>query len=371
MPDSPRFALADARRIVVKIGSALLAQGGPRYFSAIARQIQQVREGGRDVLLVSSGAIALGLPVLGLKRRPHQLGQLQAAAAAGQPQLVQQWARSLDKLQIPSAQVLLTHADLGDRERFINARHAIEALLKAGVLPIANENDTVATEEIRVGDNDQLSAYLATLVGADLLVLLTTVDGLHTANPEKDPDAERISVVTDLRQVSHLAEGAGNSGLGVGGMATKMTAARVAISSGIPVVIAQGTSRRILQRILAGADTGTFIVPSERLKSRKHWIGFTTRVRGTLVVDEGAARTLREHPGRSLLPSGLVEVEGRFDRGDTVEIKGPDGAVAKGLAAYSSDEIEKLIGCKSSQIEAILGYVDTTCVVHCDDMVRI
>jgi glutamate 5-kinase len=365
-----RAGLRSARRIVVKIGSALLAHGGERMMKQLATQIAALREEKREVLLVSSGAIALGLSVLGLKKRPSQLGQLQAAAAAGQPELMRRWIAALGRVGVPVAQVLLTHADLADRTRFLNTRRAVAELLARGVLPIANENDTVATEEIKVGDNDQLSAHLASLIQADLLVLLTTVDGLYESDPEKNPDAKRLALVDDPRAVAHLAGGSGSSGLGVGGMSTKVLAARAATQSGIAVVITAGARPGVLGEVMAGDDVGTLFVPQSGLQSRKHWIGFTLKPQGSLHIDAGAAKAVAR-AGKSLLPSGLVRVEGRFERGAMVEIVGPEGVVARGLAAYPSDELGRIAGKKSAAIEEVLGYVDTPEVVHRDDMVLV
>ena len=364
-----RDLLRHARRVVVKVGSALLATPPAGIFAPLARELGELRGDGRAPVLVSSGCIALGLSILGYEKRPREVRCLQAAAAAGQPELMWRWRSALRRHDTAVAQVLLTHADLADRERFLNARRAFSELLTHRVLPIVNENDSVATEEIRVGDNDRLSAHVASLVEADLLIILTSVDGLFTANPEEDPDAERVPVVEHPRAVEALAGGAGQSGLGVGGMRTKVEAARVATSHGIPVVIAHGGRRHILRNLLAGADVGTLFLPVQELPSRKHWIGYTLKPQGRLHVDAGAASALVAK-GRSLLPSGLVRVEGAFSRGAMVDIVAPRGdVVARGLAAYGADELVRLAGRKSSEIATILGYIDIPEVVHRDDMV--
>lgn len=296
------------------------------------------------------------------------MSQLQAAAAAGQPELMRRWAQAFGRHQKSVAQVLLTHADLTSRERFLNARHALAELLRAGVVPIANENDTVATEEIRVGDNDRLSAQIASLVQAELLVLLTTADGLCNADPELDPTAKRIAVVQDAASVLSLAGGAGSSGLGTGGMRTKVLAAQAATSKAIATVVAHGGKPQALTHILMGKDVGTLFLPASELASRKHWIGFTLRAQGVLRVDAGAAKALVDQQ-RSLLPSGVVAVEGDFERGAMVEIMGPKGLVARGLCAYDAVAMRKLAGKRSTEIENLLGYIDTPEVVHRDDLV--
>ncbi len=362
-----RQSLARSRRVVVKIGSALLDRDDNRSFSRFARQLAQLRDEKRHLVLVSSGAISQGLPLLGYKRRPSQLGKLQAAAAVGQPELMRRWGLALSRYGITTAQVLLTHNGLANRERFLNARHALFNLEKRGVLPVANENDTVATDEIRVGDNDSLAAHVASLVGADLLILLTTVDGLHDQNPERARDAARIPVVDKARDAMRFAGAAGRSGLGTGGMVTKIEAADTAAAMGIPVVIADGRRPQVLHDIIAGDDIGTLFVPGEQLQGRKHWIAYTLRPKGMLHVDDGAAAAM--YSGGSLLPSGVTAVEGQFARGEMVDIVSSAGLVARGLAAYSAGEVRLLVGRDSKEIRGLLGYVDTKAVVHSHDLV--
>ena len=363
-----RQHLGNCRRIVVKIGSALLSGSSKKSFNYFASQIAALRRNGHHVVLVSSGAIAQGLPILGIKSRPAQLGQLQAAAATGQPFLMQRWSHAFSKHNIHVAQVLLTHAGLANRERFINARHALFNLEKRGIIPIANENDSVATDEIRVGDNDQLAAHIASLVGADLLILLTTVPALYTANPERDPSAVRIPTVTSPQEAMQYAGSVGSSGLGVGGMRTKLEAAETANSLGIPVIIAGGRETNVLSQIMAGEDIGTLCVPKKQMQGRKHWIGFTLRPKGTIYIDKGAVEALTRS-GTSLLPSGITSIKGEFQRGEMVEVEGPNKLVARGLVAYSSAEIELLRGRPSSEIEAVLGYIDTEEVIDRNDLV--
>ena len=345
-----REELSQVRRVVVKIGSALLANTESEPFNRLATGIAALRAQDIQVVLVSSGAIAQGLPILGLKERPGSLSQLQALAAAGQPELMRRWAEALKPYDIPVAQVLLTHAGLADRERFINARHALHELERVGVLPIGNENDTVATDEIKVGDNDNLAAHIANLVDADLLILLTDVDGLFDKNPEQNEDALRLPIIENVKEAFSFAGKSGSSGLGVGGMQTKIEAAQTATKRGVPVVIANGEHDGILQDIIGGKDIGTLFIPQTRLGSRKHWIGYTLRASGTIHVDAGAAQALQKH-GKSLLPSGITAVDGKFQRGAMVEIHGPDGLIARGLTAYGEDDLNSIQGISTDAIE--------------------
>lgn len=362
-----RAQLHQTRRLVVKVGSALLAPPAAVY-ARLARDIAAVRAAECEVVLVTSGAIALGLGVLKQTARPKELAMLQAAAAAGQPELMRRWGSALRRYDLPVAQVLLTHADLADRERFLNARRALLALLQQGAIPVINENDSVATDEIRVGDNDQLSAHVATLIDAELLVILTSVDGLFDGNPETTPNARRLPTVHDAQLALRLACGAGRDGLGVGGMHTKVLAANAAAHRAVSTVIASGRRRQPLATVLAGRDVGTLFVPQHLVQGRKHWIAYTLKPKGRLRVDAGAAVALSQR-GKSLLPSGLVEVEGEFPRGSMVDIIGPNGLVARGLVAYAAAELARLQGKKSSDISRLLGYMDTPEIVHRDDLV--
>jgi glutamate 5-kinase len=355
--------LKGVNRLVIKIGSALMARG-PSFAESIARQVIALRAQGIEIIVVSSGAIALGLSVLGYAKRPTAVSKLQAAASAGQFELMRLWHEAFNKT--PVAQVLLTHADLANRERFLNARHALSEILACGVVPIVNENDAVATDEIRLGDNDNLGAQVASLLHADLLVILTTVDGLHSGNPEEDINAKRVGLVEKPASVKSFAKGASKVGLSVGGMHTKIEAATSATQRGIPVVICKGEVT--LQRILQGDDVGTLFTPATRIKSRKHWIGFTLRPKGKLHIDAGAEKALLVGK-KSLLPSGLTKVTGAFARGAMVEIVGSNGELlARGLAAYSGEEMRQLAGCNTRDILKILGYMDTPEIVHRDDM---
>jgi glutamate 5-kinase len=358
----PRQGLRDARRVVVKVGSRSLAEGGGR-FGEIAAEIAAARAGERTVVLVSSGAIALGVAKLGLEGRPRSIAKLQAAAAAGQSSLVRAWETAFEPHGVRVAQVLLTHADLADRDRYLNARAAIDALLELGAVPVINENDTVAVEEIRFGDNDQLAAMVATLVGADLLVLLTDVEGLL------DDGGKRVTVVNDATAAEALVRPV-TSDLGAGGMGSKIDAAGRATRRGVPVVIADARDPTILARVLAGGDVGTLFLPhGSRMASRKHWIAFTLKPRGAIVVDAGAAAAVATQK-RSLLPAGVVGVRGDFEPGDAVQIIGPDGKeVGRGLARYSTRDVARLAGARTQDIELRIGRYGGDEIVHRDDMV--
>ncbi len=357
-----RQALREARRVVVKIGSrSLLAS--PDRFGRLARQVAALRADGRSVVLVSSGAIALGRARLGLDKRPKDIARLQAAAAAGQSRLVRAWEDAFEPHGIPAAQVLLTHADLGDRDRYLNARRALEALIELGAVPIINENDTVAVEEIKFGDNDQLAAMVATLVGADLLVLLTDVEGVL------DGTGARLPLVSEIDDVLTFLR-APTDDVGLGGMASKVEAARRATLRGVPVAIADARDAELLDHLLAGRDVGTLFLPKgAKLASRKHWIAYTLRPKGDVIVDGGAAEALRGGKA-SLLPAGVVGVRGEFEPGDAVRLIAADGAeIGRGLARYGTVDVARLAGAKGGEIEARLGRSGSGVVVHRDDLV--
>jgi len=364
VPPAPRTALlGPLRRLVVKIGSTVLATD-PRSFGRVARDIARARSRGVSCVVVSSGAIALGLSAIGCDDRPRSIPLLQAAAAAGQPELMRRWQRAFARHRIAVAQVLLTHADLADRRRYLNARHSLEALIERGVVPIINENDTVAVDEIRFGDNDQLAAMITSLVGADLLLLLSDVDGL------RDADGARVALVRDVQsEATPLVEPGRPRAIGSGGMASKLESARRAGKYGVRVVIAPGLQPRAIERVLGGEDVGTLLLPpAGRMPSRKHWIGFTLRPRGVVVVDDGAARALRS--GRSLLPSGLVAAEGDFEAGDPVCVRTRDGQdLARGLVGYAAAELIRIKGLHTRDIARTLGYESGGEVIHRDDLV--
>ena len=369
-----RRALRRAKRIVVKIGTSLLAprEGGvrSRRFSELADEITALIEAGREVVLVSSGAVGLGVRRLGLDTRPASIPEKQALAAVGQIDLCRRFERAFARHDRLVGQILLTHQGLADRERFLNARQTLHALLRSGVVPLINENDSVATEELRVGDNDLLSAMVVNLSGADLLIVLTDTDGLHDRHPS-EPEAQRIAEIPEVTpRLLEMAAPSEKGTLSSGGMRAKLEAARLAARYGVPTVIADGR-RGVLQKVLAGEDLGTHVHPAERqLSSRKHWIA-SLKPRGSLHLDEGAVRAIAER-GRSLLPIGIVDVQGRFGRGDPVRCVGADGAeIARALSAYDAREVAVIKGQATPRIEPLLGYTNGDEVVHRDDLVLV
>ncbi len=363
-----RSLLPSAKRVVVKIGSRLIAEAPASRPATIADQVAELRRRNLEIVIVSSGAIALGLPRLGLSQRPTEMPALQAAAAVGQSRLMQMWEHGFAAHHIEIGQVLVTHDDLGDRRRFLSARLTLRALLDAGVVPIINENDTVATEEIKFGDNDQLAALVCNLVSADALVILTDVEGVRDAN------GVRMPIVRDIDREATPVAGGTTSGVGSGGMASKVGSARIVTRTGVPAVVAPGREPDVLLRVLAGADVGTLFVPPPRagsgvLSSRKHWIAYGAKPSGKLTIDDGALRALRD-AGKSLLPAGIVAVDGDFELGDTVSIVTRTGdEFARGLAAYPAVDLRKILGLQSAGIEAKLGYKSIDEAIHRDDLV--
>ena len=366
--------ISRCQRWVVKIGSALLTNDGKGLaVDAIddwVAQIADLRQAGREVLLVSSGAVAEGITRLGWTQRPHALHELQAAAAIGQMGLVQAYESRFQKFGLHTAQVLLTHEDLSHRQRYLNARSTLRTLLDLGVIPIVNENDTVTTDEIRLGDNDTLAALVANLVEADVLVLLTDQQGLLDGDPRSNPSARLVpeALAGDPALEKMAASSAG--ALGRGGMLTKVRAAARAARSGTVTLIASGHEPAVLQRLAADERLGTCLRPSSgAVAARKQWLAGHLRVRGRLLLDEGAVKVLRG-AGSSLLPVGVTRVEGEFVRGDLVVCLAPGGEeVARGLVNYNADESSKIIGQPSSRIEELLGYVDETELIHRDNLV--
>jgi glutamate 5-kinase len=371
MPDKARL-LASVRRLVVKVGSNVLAgEDGLRPIRVrnLATDVAQLVGAGRQVVLVSSGAVAAGAGRLGPRRK--SLEWRQAAAAVGQPALMAAYARAFGRHDRQTAQVLLTHGDLADRRRYLNARHTLRALLDLGVVPIVNENDTVAVEELNFGDNDNLSALTASLVQADLLVILSDVEGLFTADPRVDRSAMRVPVARADDPAVHRMAGPSRTNVGTGGMASKIAAARTAAAAGIPTVVASGARAHALATIFdPGADVGTLLVADgDALGHRKHWIAHTLRPAGTLHLDAGAERAVVQSK-RSLLPSGVRAVEGRFEVGDCVVLVGADGAeIARGLVSYPAADCEKIKGAHTKDIAARLGYKGSDEIVHRDDLV--
>lgn len=373
--DEARKDLARTTRCVVKIGSALLTNHGQGLdlaaVGAWVAQIAALRARHIEVVLVSSGAVAAGMQALGYTSRPHALHELQALAAVGQMGLVQVYESAFQRHGLRTAQVLLTHDDLSNRERHLNARSTLRTLLGLGVIPVINENDTVATEEIRFSDNDTLASLVANLLEAELLIILTDQAGLFTKDPRAHGDAELVEEGVAGDPV--LEAMAGGSGLlGRGGMRTKLLAAAKAARSGAATVIAWGREPEVLPRILAGERIGTHLVPAEgRMAARKRWLADQMQVRGRLRLDAGAAKVLRD-AGRSLLPVGVQAVEGVFRRGELVACLDPEGReIARGLANYGSEEAARIIGKASSQIESVLGYVDEPELIHRDNMVLV
>ena len=366
-------SLRQAQRLVVKIGSALVvdqANATPRtlWLAGIASDIKGLRDRGVDVIVVSSGAIALARPVLGLRRKRLKLEEKQAAAAVGQIQLAQAWSQALSTVGLTAAQLLLTPDDTEDRRRYLNARATLETLLGLGCIPVINENDTVATAEIRFGDNDRLAARVAEMVGADQLILLSDIDGLYTADPRHDPSATHIPVVEALTPEIEAMGGEPPPGYSSGGMRTKLVAARIATQAGCAMAIAIGNKPHPLADLENGARCTWFLPAPEGRNARKRWIAGALSPLGTFTVDAGAARALAA--GKSLLPAGVRDVRGTFGRGDAVTIEGPDGtALAKGLSAYASDDAQRIAGHRSERIVSILGWRGRDEIVHRDDLV--
>jgi glutamate 5-kinase len=362
----------DFRRLVVKIGSALLVdpqgQLNRGWLGGLLQDVAELHRAGKQVLIVSSGAVALGAASLGLNRRRARLEDLQAAAATGQIRLAQAYQELLAQSGIAVAQILLTPDDTEVRRRFLNARGTLERLLELAVVPVVNENDTVATDELRYGDNDRLAARVAQMVMADGLILLSDVDGLYTADPRRDSAARHIGTVDTIGDDIVAAAGDTGSHVGSGGMRTKVQAARIAMRAGCSTLIARGNVERPLAALAGNARCTVFRAPSTPAVARKQWLAGMLEVRGQLRLDDGAARALAG--GKSLLPVGIVEVVGSFGRGDAVMLVAPGGGeLGRGLVAYSSEETATIRGCRSQDIERKLGYRGRAVVVHRDDLV--
>jgi len=369
---SSGIRLEAARRIVLKVGTSTLTGGrptvDPRRITAIAEDVASAVRQGREVLLVSSGAIVTGAGLLSYRRPVRRLSQKQALAAVGQPVLMQRYGAALDRLGLRVGQVLLTRRDFASRRQYVNARQTLLALLADGIIPIINENDTVATEEIQIGDNDTLSALVASLVGADVLVILSDVEGLMTADPRRSREARLIPTVTRIDAAILRTAQRTPSAQGVGGMATKIEAARIATESGVATVITSGERLQPLARLLEGERHGTVFLPADRTPSaRRRWLAFGLPVRGTLVIDDGAHEALRR--GKSLLPAGVVDVEGTFAAGEAVVIRDARGQeVARGLVNYPSAQIARIKGVRSTEIARVLGGKTHDEVVHRDNL---
>ncbi len=366
--------LRDARRIVVKVGSSLVTNEG-RGLDEVAigewcRQLSALVREGREVIMVSSGAIAEGMKRLGWSSRPHEIHELQAAAAVGQMGLAQMYETRFRAHGLGSAQVLLTHADLADRERYLNARSTLLTLLKLGVVPVINENDTVVNDEIKFGDNDTLGALVANLVEADALIILTDQKGLYTADPRKDPAAQFVHEAQAGDPALEAMAGGAGSSIGRGGMITKILAAKRAAGSGASTVIAWGREPEALLRLAGGEAIGTLLVaPTQKNQARKQWMADHLQLRGAVVVDAGAAAKLLEE-GKSLLPIGMTSVEGEFARGDVIAVRNTQGEeIARGLANYASSEARLIARKPSSEFEKLLGYAAEPEMLHRDNLV--
>ena len=368
--------LADARRIVVKVGSSLLidaasGQAADAWLAALASDIADFRAGGRQVLIVTSGAVALGRRALGLQGK-LKLEEKQAAAAAGQTRLMRAWEMAFESQGVTVAQALLTPDDTERRRRWLNARATLETLLLHGAVPVINENDTVATQELRYGDNDRLAARVAQMVSADALVLLSDVDGLYDRDPRNDPTARHIGEVRAITPDIEAMAGGSNAdaGVGVGGMRTKIEAAKIATAAGCATAITSGADPRPLARLRDGGAATWFVPVGAPKAAYKAWIAGALNPEGALVLDAGAARAVAA--GKSLLPAGVTEVRGKFDKGDAVRLLDPDNReIARGLARYDATDASRVKGMRSSEIETTLGYDDGAELVHADDMALI
>jgi len=365
-------AISSFRRIVVKVGSSLLVDqtaGGLKreWLEGLAEDIADLHKDGRDVLVVSSGAIALGRAVLGLPRGPLKLEEAQGAAAVGQIALARAWSEVLGARFMTAGQVLVTLQDTEERRRYLNARSTIDKLIEWRAVPVVNENDTVATSEIRYGDNDRLAARVATMMSADLLVLLSDIDGLYDKPPAPGNDARLVPVVSRITAEVEAMAGISASELSRGGMVTKIEAGKIATTAGTHMVIASGRVDHPLKRIAEGAPCTWFLTPANPVTARKKWIAGSLEPRGAIHIDAGAVRALRG--GASLLPAGVTKIEGAFGRGDAVVVRGPDGAeIGRGLVAYDADDAEKIRGRSSADVLSILGFTGRTEMIHRDDL---
>lgn len=371
---SPRLVLKKNKRVVIKIGSSVIASHdkglNEKRIAEIAEEVAALRKERHEIFIVSSGAVLCGMEKLGLAKRPKTIPMKQAAAAVGQSRLMWAYERFFEPFEIKVAQVLLTHEDIADRKRFINARNTLMTLLDHQVLPIINENDTVTVDEIKLGDNDNLAAQVAHLVDSPLLVILSDVDGLYTADPRKDPGAAlipQVDVVT--HEIEKIAGGSGQLG-GTGGMASKVRTAKNVSSYGGTTLILNGTVPGLMKRAFQGETVGTLFLPQTvRVSSKKHWIAHSLKTKGDVILDPGAVEALIKK-GKSLLPSGITSVEGKFEVGDAIRCLSPEGEeIAKGLTNYNASEMIQIIGVHTSQIEKVLGYKSTDEVIHRDNLV--
>ncbi|MBN8543846.1 MAG: glutamate 5-kinase [Alphaproteobacteria bacterium] len=369
-----KASLQKSKLLVVKVGSRLVATetsiARKEWMASLAADIAALTQNGTQVVLVSSGAVALGRATLKLGTGALPLAEKQAAASAGQPLLMQAWAEAFTSQAIDVAQVLVTLEDTEERHRYLNARTTLQHLLQHKLVPIVNENDTVATAEIKFGDNDRLAAKVAAMLGADTLILLSDIDGLYDKNPSQHKDAKHIAVIETITKEIEAMGGGAASAFSNGGMITKIEAAKIATASGCSVVIAKGEALHPLRAIIEGAKHSTFVASESPINARKHWIQSALHLPGAIVVDAGAKIALSQ--GKSLLPAGVIAAKGSFDRGDTIGVELQDGTlIAKGISAYHASEVTKIMGKKSGDIAAILGYAGDDTVIHRDDLVMV
>jgi len=369
-----RNYLAHAKRIVVKVGSSTLTCSTGKMdlnlINKLTCKLTNAENHGKEIILVTSGAVGVGMDKLGMRKKPKSIPEKQAAAAVGQGILLHMYEKMFGEYGQAVAQILLTRGDISDRKRYLNARNTLNTLLDFGIIPIINENDTVAWEEIRFGDNDSLAALVAGLVDADLFVILSDIDGLYTGNPKENPDAKLIPLIENITpEIEALAGGAGTH-LGTGGMQTKIQAAKISVNSGIPMVIAQGKDPAVLDDILEGREVGTLFLPKEyKLHHRKRWIAFGAELSGALYVDKGAEEAIL-CSGKSLLPIGVIGLDGNFEPGDTVSIQTAEHKeFARGIVDYDRRNVELIMGHKSQEIEGIIGPKDYDYIVHRNNMV--
>ena len=374
--DRRKAIISGVSRVIIKIGSSVLTDKGgslsESVFEKLSEQISGICDKNIEVIVVSSGAIASGMKKLGLSERPTEISMKQAIAAAGQSTLIWHYERAFAAFNKNVAQILLTLDGLSDRKRFLNARKTLSTVLSMGIIPIVNENDTVAVEEIMLGDNDNLAAHITSLIEADLLIMLTDIEGLYNKDPRANKDAELISLIDRIGEEIENTAGDTVGKTTVGGMRTKIEAAKRAAAYGVPTIIANGNNGATLEKIFAGEEVGTLFLPSEQsLSGRKHWIAFTLKSAGEIVIDAGATRAITSS-GKSLLPSGIKDVKGAFGVGDAITCVDENGNhIARGLTSYSSQDIKKIKGSKTSDVEGILGYKYSDEVIHRDDLVVI
>lgn len=373
--EASREALKKAKRIVIKVGTSTITYAnGKRNFSQIdrlAREISDLQNQGKEMILVTSGAVAVGVDRMGLPGKPKTIPGKQAAAAVGQGVLMHTYEKFFADYGQIVAQVLITKTEAIDRHRYTNTRNTFMELMRQRVIPIVNENDVVALDELKIGDNDNMSALVAGIVDADLVIILSDVDGLYTANPQTHPDAVIVPEVAEITPEIEVSAGGVGSARGTGGMATKIQAAKAATSSGIHLVIASGTEKNAITRVLQGEELGTLFVSREnRLQFRKRWLAFGAKIAGSIVVDDGCAKAIRKAGGCSILPAGVFAVQGEFLPGSTVSVIDKDAhELARGLVHYSSAELEQIKGCNSGEIANILGHKNFDEVIHRDDLV--